>query len=124
MRDSRLRIVVTGLLAQYRLGAVTWEDLRHPLGLARMGHDVYYFEDSGQWPYDPVEGGLAKKPDRNVRYSTDAIVDPNQMCADPVHYRGYIQSSKAEWSAAKQACCFDSAAVLERLIGEASGDAA
>jgi hypothetical protein len=21
-----------------------------------MGHDVYYIEDTGQWPYNPVEG--------------------------------------------------------------------
>jgi hypothetical protein len=68
MRDSRLRIVVTGLVAQYPLGGVTWDYLQYPLGLARMGHDVYYLEDSGQWPYDPVEGGLARRPDRNARY--------------------------------------------------------
>jgi hypothetical protein len=59
MRDSRLRIVVIGLVAQYPLGGVTWDYLQYPLGLARMGHDVYYFEDSGQWPNDPVVIGEA-----------------------------------------------------------------
>ena len=68
MPGSRLRIIVTGLVAQYPLGGVTWDYLQYPLGLARMGHDVYYLEDSGQWPYSPVEGGLAKQPDFNVGY--------------------------------------------------------
>jgi hypothetical protein len=73
MPDSQLRIVVTGLVAQYPLGGVTWDYLQYPLGLARMGHDVYYIEDSGQWPYSPVEGGLAKEPDFNVRYVADVM---------------------------------------------------
>jgi hypothetical protein len=49
---STLRIVVTGLLAQHPLGGVTWDYLQYPLGLARLGHDVWYLEDSGEWPYD------------------------------------------------------------------------
>ena len=73
MADSRLRIVVTGLVAQYPLGGVTWDYIQYPVGLARMGHDVYYLEDSGQWPYDPVAGGLAKQPDFNVRYLADVM---------------------------------------------------
>ncbi len=56
---SRLRIIVTGLIAQHPLLAgVTWDYLQYVLGLARLGHDVYYFEDSGQWPYTP-DGGAS-----------------------------------------------------------------
>ena len=47
---SSLRIIVTGLIGQYPLGGVTWDYLQYVLGLARLGHDVYYLEDSGQWP--------------------------------------------------------------------------
>lgn len=65
---ERLRIIVTGLIAQYPLGGVTWDYVQYALGLARLGHDVYYFEDTGQWPYDPQAGGLAKEPDFNVAY--------------------------------------------------------
>ena len=47
-----LRIVVTGLIGQHHtLGGVTWDYLQYPLGLSRLGHDVYYLEDSGEWPY-------------------------------------------------------------------------
>jgi hypothetical protein len=52
MNDSSLRVIVTGLIAQHpSLGGVSWDYLQYALGLARLGHDVYYFEDSGQWPY-------------------------------------------------------------------------
>ena len=54
---SKLRIIVTGLIAQHpRLGGVSWDYLQYALGLARLGHDVYYFEDSGEWPYS-FDGG-------------------------------------------------------------------
>lgn len=52
MRSS-LRIIVTGLIAQHPLlGGITWHYLQYLLGLARLGHDVYYFEDSGEFPYN------------------------------------------------------------------------
>jgi hypothetical protein len=55
--NSCLRIVVTGLIAQHRrLGGVAWDYAQYPAGLARLGHDVYYLEDSGEWPYT-VDGG-------------------------------------------------------------------
>lgn len=63
-----LKVIVTGLIGQYPLGGVTWDYLQYVLGLQRMGHDVYYFEDTGQWPYNPVEGGIAGDCSFNVEY--------------------------------------------------------
>jgi hypothetical protein len=72
--SSRLRIVVTGLIGQHpRLGGVAWDYLQYPAGLARLGHDVYYLEDSGEWPYvddggaDP-ESWVARDPSANVEH--------------------------------------------------------
>lgn len=65
---SSLRIIVTGIIAQYPLGGVTWDYIQYVLGLARLGHDVYYLEDTGQWPYNPTEGGLGKECEYNVNY--------------------------------------------------------
>ena len=72
---TTLRIIVTGLIAQYPLGGVTWDYLQYVLGLKRLGHDVYYLEDTGQWPYNPIEGGLAKDCTWNVRYLADVMSD-------------------------------------------------
>lgn len=71
---SSLRIIVTGLIAQYPLGGVTWDYFQYVLGLARLGHDVYYLEDTGQWPYNPREGGVSKGCDFNVEYLA-AVMD-------------------------------------------------
>jgi len=50
--SQRLRIVVTGLVAQHPwLGGVAWDYVQYAAGLHRLGHDVYYLEDSGEWPY-------------------------------------------------------------------------
>jgi hypothetical protein len=56
---SSLRIIVTGLIAQHPLlGGITWHYLQYVIGLARLGHDVYYFEDSGEFPYN-LDGGAS-----------------------------------------------------------------
>jgi hypothetical protein len=70
---SQLRIIVTGLIAQYPLGGVTWFHIQYLLGLSRLGHDVYYLEDSGQWPYNPLEDGLIEDPTFNVDYLAEVM---------------------------------------------------
>lgn len=48
----RARVVVSGLIAQHpELGGMTWHYLQYLVGLANLGHDVFYLEDSGEWPY-------------------------------------------------------------------------
>lgn len=63
-----MKIVVTGLIAQYPLGGVTWDYVQYPVGLAQLGHDVTYVEDPGSWPYDPETDGTTTDPSGNVRY--------------------------------------------------------
>ncbi|MBI3326886.1 MAG: glycosyltransferase family 1 protein [Nitrospinae bacterium] len=70
---SPLRIIVTGLIAQYPLGGVTWDYFQYILGLARLGHDVYYFEDTGVWPYNPREGGMSKGCLFNLKYLAELL---------------------------------------------------
>ncbi len=71
---TRLRIIVTGLIAQYPMGGVTWDYLQYVLGLSRMGHEVYYLEDTGLWPYNPHAGGLAKEGcEFNVNYLSSVM---------------------------------------------------
>ena len=68
-----MRIIVTGLIAQYPLGGVTWDYIQWVLGLHELGHDVYYLEDTGQWPYNPLEGGVSETCDYNVRYLAEVM---------------------------------------------------
>jgi hypothetical protein len=41
-----VRIIVSGAIAKYHMGGMTWHHLQYVLGLARLGHDVYYLEDT------------------------------------------------------------------------------
>ena len=41
------------LAGRYPLGGIGWQALHYMIGLSRLGHDVYYVEDSGAPPYDP-----------------------------------------------------------------------
>lgn len=53
------RVIVTGLIAQHRwMGGVAWDYLNVLIGFKQLGYDVYYFEDSGEWPYllEPANG--------------------------------------------------------------------
>ncbi len=49
------RIIVTGLVGLYPVGGVAWDYLQYLVGLARLGYDAYYYEDTWTWPYHPVE---------------------------------------------------------------------
>jgi hypothetical protein len=65
---SKLKIIVSGLIGQYPLGGVSWDYMQYVAGLALLGHDTYYIEHTGQYPFNPLEGGIAKGCDFNVRY--------------------------------------------------------
>ncbi len=62
----RLRIVVLGYIIRAPFGGLAWHHLQYVLGLARLGHDVLFIEDSDDYPLcmhpdceandDPTEG--------------------------------------------------------------------
>jgi hypothetical protein len=57
---SRKRILVLHLAGQYPLGGIGWQAIHHVVGLARLGHDVYFVDDTGAWAYDPRVKSLVK----------------------------------------------------------------
>ena len=65
---SRLRIIVTGLVGLYPVGGVAWDYLQYVIGLARLGHDVYYHEDTWSWPDDPIDATYTSDGDYSARY--------------------------------------------------------
>lgn len=59
---ERRRIVVLGALTEMPVAGVVWQ-VRHYLeGLRRLGHDVFYIEDTGAWPYDPELDTITDDP--------------------------------------------------------------
>ncbi|MGH8093608.1 MAG: glycosyltransferase [Chthoniobacterales bacterium] len=50
---KRKRIVVMGFMGSIPIAGVIWQHIHYIVGLQRLGHDVYYIEDSARLPYNP-----------------------------------------------------------------------
>ena len=68
-----MKIVVTGLIASFPLGGVAWDYLAYVDGFRRLGCDVFYLEDTGQWLYDPARETFTDDATGNVRWLVDAL---------------------------------------------------
>src|ERR1700693_750371 len=50
---KRKRIVVVGFMGGMPIAGVIWQHIHYIVGLQRLGHEVYYVEDSARIPYNP-----------------------------------------------------------------------
>lgn len=52
---QHLRIIVLGYVVRGPLGGMVWSNLQFLMGIRKLGHDVYFVEDSDDYPscYDP-----------------------------------------------------------------------
>src|SRR3954468_23640076 len=51
---KRKRIIVMGFMGLMPSAGVIWQHVHYVVGLQRLGHDVYYVEDSARIPYNPA----------------------------------------------------------------------
>jgi hypothetical protein len=63
------RVVVLGILGEIPLAGVIWQVLHYIEGFRRLGFDVYYVEDTGNWPYDPEQNSVTG----DCTYAVDLI---------------------------------------------------
>src|SRR5436853_761809 len=68
---SRLRIVVTGYVVRGPLGGMVWSNLQYLMGLAQLGHEVWFAEDSDDYPscYDPARGVTGTDPTYGLAFA-------------------------------------------------------
>jgi hypothetical protein len=57
-----MKIIVAGIIGRYPYGGVAWCSLMYLLGLRRLGHEVWYLEDTGECNYDPLQNAIATDP--------------------------------------------------------------
>src|SRR3954447_14368582 len=50
---KKKRLIVMGFMGSCPIAGVIWQHLHYIIGLQRLGHDVYYIEDSARLPYNP-----------------------------------------------------------------------
>ena len=72
---ERLRIVVLGYLVRGPLGGLAWHHLQYVLGLARLGHEVWFVEEGDDYPscYDPSRDATGTDPAYGLRFTADAF---------------------------------------------------
>jgi hypothetical protein len=51
---SRKKIIVLGFMGGCPIAGVIWQHIHYIVGLKRLGHEVYYVEDTANYPYNPV----------------------------------------------------------------------
>ena len=51
---KRKKIIVLGFMGGMPIAGVIWQHIHYIVGLQRLGHEVYYVEDTSNYPYDPV----------------------------------------------------------------------
>jgi hypothetical protein len=83
-----MRVVVTGLVATYPVGGVAWDYLQYVEGFRRLGCDVFYLEDTGQWCYDPDAATFIRDATAGARYLASAIATMSPPLADAWSVRG------------------------------------
>jgi len=70
---EKLTIIVTGYAATYPVGGATWDYLQYVLGFKRLGHRVYYLEDTGQWTWDVNQDTFSDDASSNAAYLAKCI---------------------------------------------------
>jgi hypothetical protein len=72
---GRLRIIVLGYVVRGPLGGIAWHYLQYVAGLAQLGHDVFFLEDSDDYPscYDPVRNVTDADPTYGLAFAADAF---------------------------------------------------
>ena len=50
---KRKRIAVVGFMGSMPIAGVIWQHIHYIVGLQRLGHDVFFIEDSARLPYNP-----------------------------------------------------------------------
>jgi hypothetical protein len=71
--NDRLRVIVLGYVVRGPLGGMAWHHVQYVMGLARLGHDVYFVEDSGDSPwscYDPRTHINSTDPTYGLQFAT------------------------------------------------------
>lgn len=71
----KLRILVLGYIVRGPWGGMVWHHLQYLVGLARMGHDVYFLEDADDFPscYTPFASEGSEDPNYGIEFLTSIL---------------------------------------------------
>jgi hypothetical protein len=109
-------VVVLGFVGRMPVAGVSWQLLHYLEGFRRLGCEVYYVEDTGDWPYDPVQNAVTG----DCRYSVAYVARLLARCGlgERWAYRAAPQSGRVHGlSELRLAEVFSGADALINLTG-------
>jgi hypothetical protein len=109
-------VIVLGMMGRTPFAGVAWQVLHYLEGFRRLGYDVYYVEDTGDWPYDPEQNSITD----DCRYTTNYIARLMAWCGLPERwaYRAAAENNRVFGLAEAQvADLFKRADALVNLTG-------
>jgi hypothetical protein len=109
-------LVLLGIMGRTPFAGVAWQVLHYVEGFRRLGFEVHYVEDTGEWPYDPEQNSITD----DCRYTTGYIGRMMAWCGLPERwaYRAASQGGKYLGPAADHVGrLFERAQVLVNLTG-------
>ena len=70
-----MNIIVLGYIVRGPIGGLAWHHLQYVIGLVSLGHNVYFFEDSDDYPscYDPGRNLTGTNPDYGLEFAGEAF---------------------------------------------------
>lgn len=112
---KRLRIVVLGIMGRTPFAGVAWQVLHYLEGFRRLGCEVYYAEDTGDWPYDADRNTITDDCRYTVEYL--ARIMEKYGFRDRWVYRSAVDGSIHGMSASQYAELFERSDALINLTG-------
>jgi hypothetical protein len=112
---ERLSIVVTGGVGAIPFAGVVWQVLHYLEGFRRLGHDVFYLEDTGSWPYDPIEDTVSENAAPAIDYVARAM--GRLGLDDAWAYRNAVDGSLHGCSEERLSAVLASADVVANITG-------
>lgn len=97
-----MRIILCGYIVGYPLGGMTWHHLNYILGMEQLGHEVVFYEDSGQWlwPYNPVNNTSSEDPSYGIDYLNRTFAEEGvrgRWCYYSELQNRYYGMDRREW---------------------------
>jgi hypothetical protein len=109
-------VVVLGMTSYAPYAGVSWQTAQYLEGFRRLGYDVYYVEDHGYWPFNPLAQVHADDCTETVRFISDLMA--RFGLEDRWAYRDVASDGRVfGLSAARFADLLENADVLVNLTG-------
>jgi len=64
------------MMGRTPFAGVAWQVLHYVEGLRRLGCEVHYVEDTGDWPYDPERNEITAPVDMTLRRQVAGLANP------------------------------------------------